>query len=110
MGFNFAKPNKTFTASTEIKPITTFELDKYRMLNSSLLYDMERQVEDKTLIEVRKHFEITEKSLLYLFIENIEEGSLLEKGIDKFSLINKDDFGSDEEYRASVRKGKRKVS
>ena len=28
-GFNIIKPNTTFNAQTEIKPITSFELDKY---------------------------------------------------------------------------------
>ena len=32
LGFNIVKPNTTFTASTEIKPITSFEFDKYMLV------------------------------------------------------------------------------
>ena len=35
-GFNTVIPNTTFIAQTEIKPITSFEFDKYRLFNSSL--------------------------------------------------------------------------
>ena len=35
-GFNIVKPNKTFTAMTEIKPITSFEFDRYSLFNASL--------------------------------------------------------------------------
>jgi LPS O-antigen subunit length determinant protein (WzzB/FepE family) len=34
-GFNTVLPNTTFNAQTEIKPITSFELDKYRLFNAS---------------------------------------------------------------------------
>ena len=33
-GFNIIKPNKTFTASIDIKPITSIEFDKYKLFNS----------------------------------------------------------------------------
>ena len=35
-GFFIGKPNTSFTAKTEIKPITSFEADKYRLFNASL--------------------------------------------------------------------------
>jgi LPS O-antigen subunit length determinant protein (WzzB/FepE family) len=34
----------------------------------------------------------------------MEEGFLLETGIDKFELLNKDDFGNDNDYREAIQK------
>ncbi|MDB9771904.1 Wzz/FepE/Etk N-terminal domain-containing protein [Alphaproteobacteria bacterium] len=91
LGFNIVKPSATFTATTEIKPITSVEFDKYILFNSSLsIFEKEDNIdkENKTF----NIFEITPTSLLNSYIEVIEEGSLLETGIDKFGLINKEDF------------------
>ena len=110
LGFNIIKPNKSFIAKTEIKPITSFELDKYALFNSSLkIIDSDTkkdtEKEEKSLEEkVFNIFEITQKSLLGLYVERIQEGSLLETGIDKFNLINKDDFDSVGDYREAVEK------
>jgi hypothetical protein len=49
-----------------------------------------------------KIFNISKESLLELYIEQIEEGTLLETGIDKFELINKDDFENDNDYREAI--------
>src|SRR6056300_1375928 len=96
-GFNTVLPNTTFNAQTEIKPITSFELDKFRLFNASL-----RRF-DTDNVEV-KIFNIAKESLLALYIEQIEEGSLLETGIDKFELLNKDNFENDNDYREAIQK------
>ena len=111
--FNIFKPNQNFITTTEIKPITSSEFDKYRMFNSSLKIiekeKKEEKVENKEKKEEKvdkkfKIFEITQKSLLALYIEQIEEGSLLESAIDKFNLINKDDFVNERDYKDAVEK------
>jgi chain length determinant protein (polysaccharide antigen chain regulator) len=85
-GFNIVKPNTTFIAQTEIKPITSFEFDKYRLFNATGV------------------FEIKRNDLLDLYIEELEEGSLLETGIEKFELLNKDDFQNKDDYNEAVQK------
>jgi LPS O-antigen subunit length determinant protein (WzzB/FepE family) len=97
LGFNTVFPNTTFNAQTEIKPITSFELDKYRLFNASL------KKFDSDSKEV-KIFNISKEILLTLYIEQIEEGTLLETGIDKFELINKDDFENDIAYKEAIQK------
>ena len=84
--FNIIKPNTTFTTKTEIKPITSFQFDKYRLFNATGIFEVKRD------------------SLLSLYIEQIEEGSLLETGIHKFNLINKDDFDSKNDYQEAIEK------
>ena len=100
LGFNIVKPKTTFTASTEIKPITSIEFDKYILFNSSLSI-IEKEYKNKK-DKVFNIFEITPKSLLNSYVEVIEEGSLLETGIDKFGLINKDDFDSESDYKDAI--------
>jgi LPS O-antigen subunit length determinant protein (WzzB/FepE family) len=95
--FNIIKPNTTFIAQTEIKPITSFQLDKYRLFNASL-----KKIDSEN-VEVNI-FNISRENLLALYIEQIEEGSLLETGIDKFELINKDDFENDNDYKEAIQK------
>ena len=96
-GFNTVLPNTTFIAQTDIKPITSFEFDKYRLFNASLKrFDSEN-------VEV-KIFNISKESLLELYIEQLEEGTLLEAGINKLELLNKDNFESDNDYREAIQK------
>ena len=85
-GFNIVKPNTTFTASTEIKPITSFEFDRYSLFNATGVFEIKRQ------------------TLLNLYIEQIEEGPLLETAVDKFNLVNKDDFDSESDYKDTIEK------
>ena len=73
LGFNILKPDTTFTATTVIKPITSVVFDKYILFNSSLSKIKIKDKEEK----VFNIFEITQKSLLELYIEVIEESSLL---------------------------------
>ena len=115
LGFNIIKPNTTFTATTEIKPITSFEFDQYSLFNSSLKIIVRKDKEDKEDKEDKKDkkdsffiedsiFEITKESLLNSYIEKIEEGTLLAIGVDKFNLINKDDFDSERDYKDEIEK------
>ena len=85
-GFNIVITNTTFIASTEIKPITSFEFDKYSLFNATGVFEIKRQ------------------TLLNLYIEQIEEGSLLETAVDKFNLINKDGFDSESDYKDAIEK------
>ena len=111
-GFNIVKPNTIFIASTDIKPITSFEFDRYSLFNSSLKVIGKDNKDDRDDKDDRDGkddkvfniFEITQKSLLNLYIEQIEEGSLLETGVEKFNLINKDNFDSEVDYKEAIEK------
>ena len=99
-GFNIVKPNTSFIASTEIKPITSSEFDQYSLFNDSLKIIEKIETDNKTF----NIFEISQNFLINLYIEQIEEGSLLEAATDKFNLFNKDDFDSENDYKEAVEK------
>ena len=86
IGFNIINPKTNFTASTVIRPVTSFEFDKYNLFNATGVFGVTRQ------------------TLLNLYIEKIEEGSLLETGIDKLNLFNKDDYVNENDYKDAVEK------
>ena len=98
-GFNLLKPNTSFIATTEIKPITSVEFDKYRLFNASLQIIKKKEQEKEEILNI---FEVSENSLLNLYLEKIEEGSLLEEGIIKFNLIDRDNFDDEGMYKSSV--------
>jgi len=104
IGFNIVRPTPIFTATTIIKPITSFEFDKYSLFNSSLKIIEKTKIKEKEEERIFNIFEITQDTLLSLYIEKIEEGSLLESGIDKFNLINKDNFDNESNYREAIQK------
>ena len=99
-GFNIVNPNKTFNAKTAIKPVTSFEFDKYLLFNSSL----KKFEKDTKKVSDDLIFKITPKTLINIYIEQLEEGTLLEKGIDKFQLVNKDNFENEYDYKEAVQK------
>ena len=112
LGFNILNPNTNFTAITEIKPITNFEFDKYRSFNSSLKSlekeEKNEESEKEEQSKVKKDdkdflkFKITQEYLLNSYLEKIEEGSILESGISKYNLINKDDFENEDDFQDAV--------
>ena len=108
-GYNFLKPNTTFTASTEIKPITSVVFDEYGKFNASLKV-ISKEKDEKNEEKDEKNegesyiFKITEEFLLNLYVEEIEEGTLLETSIDKFNLVNKDNFSGENDYKDAVQK------
>ena len=140
-GYNIIKA-KNFIATTEIRPITTFEEDKYRLFNQSpndnyktndndnnktnnnkirteknnkykdiviqyLINNKDKNIaeflkrEEKDIITI---FEITNRSLLNQYVEEIKEGPILEIGIKKFNLIDKDKFDDEKVYIEKVKK------
>jgi len=105
-GFNVIKPNTTFIAQTKIKPITSFEFDKYLLFNSSLKKIDKEAVKDKENEKYIENviFEITPENLLNLYIEQLEKGTLLETGIEKNQFFNKDNFQNENDYREAIQK------
>lgn len=120
---------KSFTANTNIKPISTFENQNYKMYNNfasialskdALLRDAlirdalgeDSSVED---ILVKNNFvekiefpeilvNINSNQLLDLFISKIQTEEIIEKGIIKFKLIDKDNFNNEKSYKEAVKR------
>ena len=103
-GLNFKNGKKSFIATSEIRPITTFEEDKYRLFNQTP-YKLNNNNKYKDIViqyhidnkdidiakflkgtegNIVSFFKITKESLLKQYLEEIKEGTLLEVGIEKF--------------------------
>ena len=113
--------SQSFTSTTKIKPISTFENQKYELYNNIAkrtlaLEDflVEENFDENNVIDLRKKtkvdfsersvIDINRDSLLNLFISKIQTVGIIEKGIIKFKLVNKDDFSKEEDYRNAVEK------
>ena len=89
MGFlyyNFL--NKSFSSFTNIKPISSFENQKYQLYNS---------LAKGTSININNEF------LLNLFIAKIQTVKIIQEAINESNLINKDNFVSEELYNEKVK-------
>ena len=109
----FNSLNKSFTASTNIKPISTFENRKYEIYNTyareGVLNPTEKGVLNPTEKGVLNPTEkgvlnFNSQSLFNLFINQIQVDEIIAKGIIKSKLINKDNFKSEEIYQEEVKR------
>ena len=87
--YNFLRPNTNFIATSEIRPIPSTEIFKYKLYNE--------QLSSEDLFK-----NISSSYLLDLFLEEIEVKSVLEEGIKKFNLIKVDKYDNEQKYNDEV--------
>ena len=83
-GYQTNQPQSNFEASTEIKPITSVEAEKYRQSNAS------------------GFFEVSPNTLLSLYIEQLDERTLFEEAIQKYQLLDVENFEDKQAYEEAV--------
>ena len=83
----FNSSNKNFIATTNIKPISTFENVKYKTYNS---------LAGEGIVNINRD------DLLNLFINKIRSEEIIKNGIIKFELVNKDDFKTEIDYQENI--------
>ena len=108
----FNSLDKNLIATTNIKPISTFEDDKYKLYNSLAGEDV--GVEDVGVEGVDGEgvggegvggegvVNINQETLLDLFIQKIKTTEIIEDGIIKFKLVNKDNFKTEIDYQEKI--------
>ena len=84
LGFVFFKPQPSYRAITEIKPISSIDARKYNSLNS---FDF---------------FKITPQTLLNLYIEQVESKSLFIDVIKDLEIYKKSDYDTEEDYDNAI--------
>ena len=98
----YSASNKNYIATTNIKPISTFESQKYKLYNSLT----RGIVSEKTVSEETPEVNIitiSSQSLLDLFISKIQTAKIIEEGLIKFKLINKDNFINEKDYNEAIK-------
>ena len=85
----FNSLSKKFIATTNIKPISTFQNENYILYNTLAGEDS---------------FNINKGNLLDLFINKIQTEKIIEEGIIRSKLINKDNFIKDEDYKETLKR------
>ena len=84
LGYQTIQPQPNFEASTEIKPITSVEAERYRQSNAL------------------GFFEVTPNTLLNLYIEQLDERTLFEEAIRKYQLLDVEKFEDKQAYEEAV--------
>ena len=85
-GFQLTQPPSSFIATTEIRPITSVEADRYAASNAT------------------EFFEVDPSLLLNLYVEQLEERKFFKEAIHEFALIEKVNFEDDESYNEAILK------
>ena len=85
----FNSLEKNFLATTNIKPISAFEAEKYDLFNS---------LSGEGIVKINS------KSLYDLFLNKIRTEEIIREAIVKFDLINKDKFKKQETFNEEVKK------
>jgi LPS O-antigen subunit length determinant protein (WzzB/FepE family) len=83
-GYQTIQPQPNFEASTEIKPTTSVEAERYRQSNAL------------------GFFEVTPNTLLNLYIEQLDERTLFEEAIRKYQLLDVEKFENKQAYEEAV--------
>ena len=73
-----------FVSTTDIRPITTAQISEYSASNALGFFQIERD------------------QLRTLLIEQLQERAVLEQAIQKFELVNRDNFESEEAYEEAL--------
>lgn len=84
LGYQTIQPQPNFEASTEIKPITSVEAERYRQSNAL------------------GFFEVSPNTLLNLYIEQLDERTLFEEAIRKYQLLDVEKFEDKQAYEEAV--------
>ena len=123
LGGSYSRKKPTYTATTEIQPISVFEEFKYSTFNSikdqiklesffpsKNFRDQKNSSNSFFIPGNKKEFNLLisediEKSyLLSLFIDKLSQGETFRGAIKKFNLINKENYTNDQSYEDSVTK------
>ena len=105
-------PPPNFTATTKIKPISSIEEEKYKELNEfkyKELNDFINELDEKQkLSEVPKEkvilYEVTKKTLLNMYIRQLQNGKVIEKAIYDSGLLDVNKYKNEQEYKNAIAK------
>lgn len=83
-GYQTIQPQPNFEATTEIKPITSVEAERYRQTNAL------------------GFFEVSPNTLLNLYIEQLDERTLFEEAIHRYEIVDAEKFEDEQAYEEAV--------
>lgn len=84
LGYQAVSPPPSFVATTEIKPISSVESERYRESNAV------------------GFFEVQPQTLLNLYLEQLDQRILFQEALKEFDLLKRDDFESDEKFEEAA--------
>ena len=101
--YNFNSETK-FLATTNIKPISTFENQKYKLYNNIAEEITAEEIKAEETVTEKNIIQFNQEDLLNLFISKVQTENFIERAIIKFQLINKDKFKNEKIYDEAVKR------
>ena len=90
-----------FEATSEIKPISVFDFETYKALNDLLtIYSSDN--EKYKFSNNLEFFQVTPERLLSLYVEQLDERTVLEKAILKYELLDPKNFEDEQTFNEAV--------
>ena len=106
------QPPKSFTATTELRPISSVEEEKYSLTNSYIEQLKQQSIEEELFDEIvddakrligLMEFPLVDSIMLQeLYIEELRQNKIFEEAIIEFKLISPQSFKSDDEIFKST--------
>ena len=89
---------KNFTAITEIKPVSSFTLNKYIVLDNTI-----KLTNTNTNTNSNFNFQkITESNLLNLYIDILNDKSIFEDAMHKLNFLDASQYSDEQEYNEAI--------
>jgi len=106
----YGKVTPTFKATTDIKPISTFEEFNYEAYNIYINQNNHEQNNAETLqnqktdinLKTLNFNKIDKQYLMSLFVDKIEEGKIIADAIKKSDLIDRKNYSNEKEYEDAI--------
>jgi LPS O-antigen subunit length determinant protein (WzzB/FepE family) len=96
-GFFYTQPSPSFTAKTEVKPITSELANRYQISNSIGFFEVysdKDKDKDKDKAVVRYLDE--------LFLEQLDTKLLFEDAFQKFAVLDKNDYETETDFNKAI--------
>ena len=104
VGFFYTQPAPSFTAKTEVKPITSDIANRYQISNSlgffEVYSDKDKRRQDKTKTKT-KHKAVV-RFLDELFIEQLDTRLLFEDAFRKYAVLDKNDYETETDFNKAI--------
>ena len=103
VGFFYTQPPPSFTAKTEVKPITSDIANRYQISNSLGFFEV---YSDKAKTTTRQRQRQSSKAVVRfldeLFIEQLDTRLLFEDAFRKYAVLDKNDYETETDFNKAI--------
>ena len=103
VGFFYTQPAPSFTAKTEVKPITSDIANRYQISNSLGFFEVYSDKDKKTdKTKTKTKTKAVVRFLDELFIEQLDTRLLFEDAFRKYAVLDKNDYETETDFNKAI--------